>query len=162
MFFYNFYFYILVFQNLLYVKEVNTPNCFGGVEYLGFEKLTFVPIQVFQFVCAFFGHKCINENIFLNSTISFLIIFDPWFFRVTQAKLVDLSLLSTTEMDWLNDYHNQVWEKASRFLCCRPTLYRRIQCQSISSIYHFSFSYLVSFYEYQLSSYSIQLFDLGH
>ncbi|KAJ4832200.1 Aminopeptidase P2 [Turnera subulata] len=33
-------------ENLLYVKEVDTPNRYGGIEYLGFEKLTFVPIQV--------------------------------------------------------------------------------------------------------------------
>lgn len=33
-------------QNLLCVVEVETPNNFGGIEYLGFEKLTFVPIQV--------------------------------------------------------------------------------------------------------------------
>ncbi|XLR53368.1 hypothetical protein S83_004040, partial [Arachis hypogaea] len=26
-------------------------------------------------------------------------------------KLFDLSLLSTTEIDWLNNYHSQVWEK---------------------------------------------------
>lgn len=35
-------------QNLLYVKEVNTPNRFGGIGYIGFEKLTFVPIQVYK------------------------------------------------------------------------------------------------------------------
>lgn len=35
-----------LWQNLLCVKEVNTPNCYGGIGYLGFEKLTFVPIQV--------------------------------------------------------------------------------------------------------------------
>ncbi|PIN10226.1 Xaa-Pro aminopeptidase [Handroanthus impetiginosus] len=64
-------------ENLLYVKEVNTPNRFGGLEYLGFEKLTFVPIQ---------------------------------------SKLVDLSLFSTSEIDWLNDYHKQVWEKVSPLL----------------------------------------------
>ncbi|XP_057778182.1 aminopeptidase P2 [Salvia miltiorrhiza] len=64
-------------ENLLYVKEANTPNRFGGVDYLGFEKLTFVPIQ---------------------------------------TKLCDLSLLSTTEIDWLNDYHKQVWEKVSPLL----------------------------------------------
>ncbi|PIN25663.1 Xaa-Pro aminopeptidase [Handroanthus impetiginosus] len=64
-------------ENLLHVKEVNTPNRFGGLEYLGFEKLTFVPIQ---------------------------------------SKLVDLSLLSTSEIDWLNDYHKQVWEKVSPLL----------------------------------------------
>ncbi|KAK6143916.1 hypothetical protein DH2020_024264 [Rehmannia glutinosa] len=64
-------------ENLLYVKEANTPNRFGGLEYLGFEKLTFFPIQ---------------------------------------AKLVDLSLLSATEIDWLNDYHKEVWEKVSPLL----------------------------------------------
>ncbi|GFQ00200.1 probable xaa-pro aminopeptidase p [Phtheirospermum japonicum] len=36
-------------ENLLYVKEVNTPNRFGGLEYLGFEKLTFFPIQCTEF-----------------------------------------------------------------------------------------------------------------
>lgn len=39
---------LILLQNLVYVKEMNTPNRFGGVEYLGFEKLTFVPIQVFS------------------------------------------------------------------------------------------------------------------
>ncbi|CAI9303350.1 unnamed protein product [Lactuca saligna] len=61
-------------ENLLFVKEVNTPNRFGGITYIGFEKLTFVPIQ---------------------------------------TKLVDLTLLSAAEVDWLNDYHSQVWEKVS-------------------------------------------------
>ncbi|XP_078181466.1 metallopeptidase M24 family protein [Carex rostrata] len=32
-------------ENLLLVKEANVPNAYGGIEYLGFEKLTFVPIQ---------------------------------------------------------------------------------------------------------------------
>lgn len=31
-----------------------------------------------------------------------------------QAKLIDLSLLSAAEFDWLNDYHSQVWEKVGR------------------------------------------------
>ncbi|XLR03946.1 hypothetical protein S83_070144, partial [Arachis hypogaea] len=30
---------------------------------------------------------------------------------VTKIKLLDLSLLSATEIDWLNNYHSQVWEK---------------------------------------------------
>ncbi|KDP23512.1 hypothetical protein JCGZ_23345 [Jatropha curcas] len=64
-------------ENLLHVKSIDTPNRFGGTEYLGFEKLTFFPIQ---------------------------------------AKLVDLSLLSASEIDWLNDYHSQVWEKVSPLL----------------------------------------------
>ncbi|CAN0914258.1 Aminopeptidase P2 [Linum grandiflorum] len=33
-------------ENLLHVKEANTPYRFGGIGYLDFEKLTFVPIQV--------------------------------------------------------------------------------------------------------------------
>ncbi|KAJ3670224.1 hypothetical protein LUZ60_010548 [Juncus effusus] len=64
-------------ENLLLVKEADVPNSFGGIEYLGFEKLTFVPIQ---------------------------------------TKLVNLSLLSHGEIKWLNDYHEQVWEKVSPLL----------------------------------------------
>ena len=33
-------------ENLVVVKEVETPNRFGGAAYLGFERLTLVPIQV--------------------------------------------------------------------------------------------------------------------
>lgn len=33
-----------------------------------------------------------------------------------QVKLIDLSLLSMSEIDWLNDYHGQVWEKVSPLL----------------------------------------------
>ncbi|KAL1831946.1 hypothetical protein ACET3Z_001597 [Daucus carota] len=68
-------------ENLLYVKEVDTPNRFGGIEYIGFEKLTFVPIQ---------------------------------------AKMIDMSLLSVTEIGWLNEYHSQVWEKVSVLLNDSP------------------------------------------
>lgn len=64
-------------ENLLCVKEINTPNRYGGLEYMGFEKLTFVPIQ---------------------------------------SKMIDLSLLSASEVDWINDYHVQVWEKLSPLL----------------------------------------------
>ncbi|KAK7397207.1 hypothetical protein VNO78_18374 [Psophocarpus tetragonolobus] len=64
-------------ENLLYVRNAETPNRFGGIEYLGFEKLTYVPIQI---------------------------------------KLVDLSLLSAAEIDWLNNYHSLIWEKVSPLL----------------------------------------------
>jgi len=30
-----------------------------------------------------------------------------------QTKMVDVSLLSDTEVDWLNSYHAEVWEKVS-------------------------------------------------
>ncbi|CAN1232890.1 Aminopeptidase P2 [Linum perenne] len=61
-------------ENLLHVKDANTPYRFGGIGYLDFEKLTFVPIQ---------------------------------------SKMVEVSLLSDAEIDWLNDYHSQVWDKVS-------------------------------------------------
>ncbi|KAK4802914.1 hypothetical protein SAY86_001117 [Trapa natans] len=64
-------------ENLLCVSEVKTPNNFGGLAYLGFEKLTFVPIQ---------------------------------------TKMIELSLLSTEEVKWLNDYHAEVWDKVSPLL----------------------------------------------
>ncbi|AEE74224.1 Metallopeptidase M24 family protein [Arabidopsis thaliana] len=64
-------------ENLLHVRDAETPNRFGGATYLGFEKLTFFPIQ---------------------------------------TKMVDVSLLSDTEVDWLNSYHAEVWEKVSPLL----------------------------------------------
>lgn len=32
-------------ENLLVVKEADTPHRFGGVSYFGFERLTFCPLQ---------------------------------------------------------------------------------------------------------------------
>lgn len=64
-------------ENLLLVKELNLANSFGGISYLGFEKLTFVPIQ---------------------------------------SKLIESSLLSPSEINWVNDYHEEVWEKVSPLL----------------------------------------------
>nr|CAB3452317.1 unnamed protein product [Digitaria exilis] len=64
-------------ENLLLIKELNLANSFGGISYLGFEKLTFVPIQ---------------------------------------SKLIDTSILSPSEINWVNDYHEEVWEKVSPLL----------------------------------------------
>ncbi|CAL5076525.1 unnamed protein product [Urochloa decumbens] len=64
-------------ENLLLIKALNLANSFGGISYLGFEKLTFVPIQ---------------------------------------SKLIDTSLLSPLEINWVNEYHEQVWKKVSPLL----------------------------------------------
>ncbi|CAL5079121.1 unnamed protein product [Urochloa decumbens] len=64
-------------ENLLLIKELNLANSFGGISYLGFEKLTFVPIQ---------------------------------------SKLIDTSLLSPLEINWVNEYHEEVWKKVSPML----------------------------------------------
>jgi Xaa-Pro aminopeptidase len=59
-------------QNLLAIREEPTANRFGGTSFLGFERLTFCPIQ---------------------------------------SSLLELSLMSESEIEWLNEYHHQVWEK---------------------------------------------------
>lgn len=61
---------IFIMQNLLFVKEIATPNRFGGVGYLGFEKLTFAPIQVLNFFRAHFLwilSTCINSALPMSS-----------------------------------------------------------------------------------------------
>lgn len=78
----NYIFFVM--QNLLYVIEVDTPNHFGGNEYLGFEKLTFVPIQVHLLFLSWiwwmipprvFKHKqpspCSNRGILSRSYLAF-------------------------------------------------------------------------------------------
>ncbi|MBA0654378.1 hypothetical protein Goklo_021392 [Gossypium klotzschianum] len=47
---------------------------------------------------------------------SFLFFFPNHVYILVQTKLVDLSLLSIEEMEWLNSYHSQVWEKVSPLL----------------------------------------------
>lgn len=62
-----------VMQNLLYVKNVNTPNRFGGINYIGFEKLTFVPIQVCLGL-AFVLFNLIHQIVRRASSKEFLLI----------------------------------------------------------------------------------------
>eukprot|EP00271_Cylindrocystis_brebissonii_P013010 TRINITY_DN32551_c0_g1_i1.p1 TRINITY_DN32551_c0_g1~~TRINITY_DN32551_c0_g1_i1.p1 ORF type:complete len:748 (-),score=129.37 TRINITY_DN32551_c0_g1_i1:498-2741(-) len=59
-------------ENLVAVREEETPNRFGGNSFLGFEKLSFCPIQV---------------------------------------KMIDFSLMSDSDVAWLNDYHAAVRAK---------------------------------------------------
>lgn len=33
---------------------------------------------------------------------------------IVQSKMMDLSLLSAEEVDWVNEYHEQVWQKVMR------------------------------------------------
>ncbi|MBA0860777.1 hypothetical protein Goshw_021142 [Gossypium schwendimanii] len=46
----------------------------------------------------------------------FFSFFPNHVYILVQTKLVDLSLLSIEEMEWLNSYHSQVWEKVSPLL----------------------------------------------
>lgn len=61
-------------ENLLALREEPTPSRFGGVTFLGFERLTLVPIQ---------------------------------------AIMLAPELLTAAEIQWLDNYHAQVWEAVS-------------------------------------------------
>ncbi|KNE58607.1 hypothetical protein AMAG_04170 [Allomyces macrogynus ATCC 38327] len=63
-------------ENVIVVKEANTPHQFGGA-YYAFENLTMVPMD---------------------------------------KNLIDLSLLSVDEKQWLDAYHAECWEKVSPLL----------------------------------------------
>lgn len=154
-------------QNLLYVRNVETPNRFGGVEYLGFDKLTYVPIQVCYWLLVtrhdislfIAAHSILNDRLYYISwrpevllsvfIDSSQLLLNFWMFylshvfihttvtnlgNILQIKLVDLSLLSVAEIDWLNNYHSQVWEKVFCFgffwvhlacllICCMASLF---------------------------------------
>eukprot|EP00178_Gracilaria_changii_P001841 TRINITY_DN125_c0_g3_i2.p2 TRINITY_DN125_c0_g3~~TRINITY_DN125_c0_g3_i2.p2 ORF type:complete len:684 (-),score=102.59 TRINITY_DN125_c0_g3_i2:2607-4658(-) len=61
-------------ENLLYVVKRPTVHHFGGKDYFGFERLTYVPIDTSMIVC---------------------------------------EILSEDEVQWINQYHQAVWEKLS-------------------------------------------------
>ncbi|KAL1958992.1 hypothetical protein VTO42DRAFT_3233 [Malbranchea cinnamomea] len=63
-------------ENVVIVKEVETPYKFGSRPYLGFEHVTMTPL-------------C--------------------------RKLIEPSLLTAQEKQWVNDYHAEVWEKTSGY-----------------------------------------------
>ena len=53
---------------------------------------------------------CLKQD--CNRDFFFSFLYAYWFaIFIMQSKLIDLSLLSAVEVDWLNDYHSQVWEK---------------------------------------------------
>lgn len=64
-------------ENILLVRQMELENRFGGIDYLGFEHVTLVPLQ---------------------------------------HKLMDLSLLSKSEIEWINAYHQECLEKVGPYL----------------------------------------------
>lgn len=64
-------------ENVLVVREAQTPHNFGGAGYLTFENITMVPIQ---------------------------------------KKLIDVSLMDKEEIEWINSFHEEVWQKVSPLL----------------------------------------------
>lgn len=55
-----------------------------------------------------------------------------------QTKMVDVSLLSHAEIDWLNSYHAEVWEKVSPHKTCM------FLASQIISTHGFTFTYSIS------------------
>ncbi|KXZ49610.1 hypothetical protein GPECTOR_20g466 [Gonium pectorale] len=70
-------------ENLVVVEERDTPFRYAGQQYMGFRRLTLVPIQ---------------------------------------AKMVDASLLSPSELAWLDGYHEEVWREVAPRLQEHPAL----------------------------------------
>ncbi|KAK9789963.1 hypothetical protein WJX73_006444 [Symbiochloris irregularis] len=68
-------------ENLLVVKEASTPFKFGGQAYLGFERLTWCPLQ---------------------------------------RKMLAPEVMTQREVDWVDEYHKEVWEKVSPRLQDQP------------------------------------------
>lgn len=61
-------------ENLLIIVKKDTPHTFGGKSFLGFERLTYVPID---------------------------------------KNMINQALLSFSEIQWLDEYHEDVWQKLS-------------------------------------------------
>ncbi|KAJ3748053.1 putative Xaa-Pro aminopeptidase P [Lentinula detonsa] len=81
-------------ENVLIIKEVETPWNFGDKGFLGFE------------LCLFL----LRDDRGLDD--AYVV-----FFRCPiQTKLVDQNLISIDEKLWLNDYNGKVWEKISPLL----------------------------------------------
>jgi len=76
-------------ENLVFVKQIDTVN---GKKLLGFENLTFVPID---------------------------------------TRLLDYSILTKSEKDWLNTYHAEVFEKVSPHVECATKEWLEKAVQSI-------------------------------
>lgn len=82
-------------ENVVIVREADTPNNFGQKGYLKFENVTMVRLDV-HVLCTplmLTHNKCpMHKN------------------------LIDVSLLEASEKAWVNSYHQEVFEKVSPLL----------------------------------------------
>jgi Xaa-Pro aminopeptidase len=76
-------------EDVMGVKLAETRNNFGNKGYLEFEHFTMVRLALMQF-----------DRMYAH-----------WLQAPIQTKLVDFSLLSPKERQWLNDYNQEVEEK---------------------------------------------------
>ena len=81
-------------ENIVLIREADTPNNFGQKGYLRFENVTMVRL------CLFFGTLLILTH---NKC-------------PMHKSLIDISLLEASEKAWLDSYHQEVFEKVSPLL----------------------------------------------
>ena len=82
-------------ENIVLVRDVKTPNNFGGRGYLGFEHVTMVCLSI------------ITDIVLLTTKPNKCPI---------HKKLVDTDLLTVDERRWLDVYHAEILEKLSPLL----------------------------------------------
>jgi Xaa-Pro aminopeptidase len=95
-------------ENVVVVREADTPNRFGDKPYLGFENFTMVrPPSLSPPTCAHHAVQC-----------------------PIQRTLVDKALMAPDEVAWLDAYHAEVWEKVAPLLKNdeRATAWLRKEC----------------------------------
>ena len=91
-------------ENVLLVREAQTPNNFGDKGYLCFENVTMV--RTLQFTSTVRADRFISTGIFLQCPI--------------QTKLIAQDILSPSEREWVNKYHETVLAKLSPHLANDP------------------------------------------
>lgn len=80
-------------EDIVIVREANTPNNFGQKGYLRFENVTMVRLDFFCTLPMLTHNQCpIHKN------------------------LIEVSLLEASEKAWVNSYHREVFEKVSPLL----------------------------------------------
>ncbi|XP_020096421.1 probable Xaa-Pro aminopeptidase P isoform X5 [Ananas comosus] len=87
-------------ENLLLVKEVDLPNSYGGIGFLGFEKLTFVPIQ----------SKLIDTSLLSPMEIKWV---NDYHSQVWE-KVSPLVNVAVRDWLWRNTSHAACWTLKSR------------------------------------------------
>ena len=128
-------------ENLLHIKEADTPFKFGDQLYFGFERLTMIPLQRKMILTDVSGVSISNMHVHLISPRMHLLMFihttrcnltydlmssdanasrkghfkyyKPYHVSCNLMLASVLQVLSKKEMDWVNNYHTDVWRKVA-------------------------------------------------
>lgn len=130
-------------ENLLIVKEADTQYRFGGQSYLCFERLTWCPLQrkmLAPEVCAQLTRQChcITCRRHLAGRCNIRLL---WVWRCFSALVTSSTqhrtcssgiccchgcmlgqVMTQREVDWVDEYHMEVWDKVSPRLQDQPEI----------------------------------------